>query len=398
MNEVNVKNTGLRGVTVADTKISYIDGEQGILLYRGYRIEDLAERSTFPEVAWLLLHDGLPGKNEIDVFTEELREAGEIPDFVLGCLRKLPKQASPMDVLQAAVPLLAISDPRLSDDTREGNMRKAVSLIARIPVLVAAWHRIRNGLDPLPPDNSLSHAGNFLWQLQGRKPDAELARDLDVCLILHADHTFNASTFACREVVSTRAHMYAGVAAGLGALSGSLHGGANERVMRMLAEVESEKDIPGWVKNQLDQKKRIMGMGHAVYKAYDPRAKILKEMSRRLGEKFRETKWYELSDQIESAALSEFGKRGKKSLHTNVDFWSASVYHMLGIPADLMTGIFAISRIAGWSAHIVEEKFADAQEKPVLYRPTAEYVGIYCGKMGCVYEPVTERKEAAPKK
>jgi citrate synthase len=395
MSEVRVKNTGLRGITVADTKISYIDGEKGILLYRGYRIEELSEKSTFPEVCWLLLHDRLPDEKEMSIFIEQLRDAGELPGFVLDCLRELPEEAMPMDVLQAAMPLLAISDPQLSDETREGNMRKAVALIARIPALVAAWHRIRNGLDPLPPDNSLSHAGNFLWQLQGRKPDIELASDLDICLILHADHTFNASTFACREVVSTRAHMYAGVAAGVGALSGSLHGGANERVMRMLTEVESEKDIPAWVTMQLDQKKRIMGMGHAVYKAYDPRARILKDMSRRLGEKFGETKWYELSDRIETAALSEFEKRGKKTLHTNVDFWSASVYHMLGIPADLMTGIFAISRIAGWCAHIIEEKFADAQEKPVLYRPTAEYVGNYCGKMGCVYEPVSARKPEA---
>ena len=395
MNEVNVKNTGLRGVTVADTKISYIDGEKGILLYRGYRIEELAEKSTFPEVAWLLLHDRLPDVKEMETFTKQLRDSADGPSFVLDCLGKLPKEAMPMDVLQASVPLLAVADSQLSDDTREGNMQKAVSLIALIPAVIAAWHRIRNGLAPLPPDGSLSHAGNFLWQLQGRKPDTELARDLDICLILHADHTFNASTFACREVVSTRAHMYAGVTAGVGALSGSLHGGANERVMRMLSEVQSEKDIPGWVTRQLDQKKRIMGMGHAVYKAYDPRARILKEMSRRLGEKFGETKWYELSDQVERAALAEFEKRGKKSLHTNVDFWSASVYHMLGIPADLMTGIFAISRIAGWCSHIIEEKFADAQEKPALYRPTAEYVGNYCGKVGCVYEPVSERKEQA---
>jgi 2-methylcitrate synthase len=392
MNEVHVKNTGLRGVTVADTKISYIDGEKGVLLYRGYRIEELAEKSSFPEVAWLLLHDRLPGKEEIYVFAKQLRDAGRFPEVVPNCLKKLPKQALPMDVLQMSIPLLAISDPQLSDDTREGNLQKAVLLIARIPALVAAWQRIRNGLDPLPPDDSLSHAGNFLWQLQGRRPDPELARDLDICLILHADHTFNASTFACREVVSTRAHMYAGVAAGVGALSGSLHGGANERVMRMLAEVESEKDIPGWVTRQLDQKKRIMGMGHAVYKAYDPRARILKDMSRRLGERFGETRWYELSEKVERAALSEFQKRGRNALHTNVDFWSASVYHMLGIPADLMTGVFAVSRIAGWCAHIIEEKFADAQEKPALYRPAAEYVGNYCGKMGCVYEPVSERK------
>ena len=393
MSDVRVKNTGLRGVTVADTKISYIDGEKGILLYRGYRIEELAEKSAFPEVAWLLLNDDLPDEKEMEMFTGQLRSAAEIPDFVLDCLRKLPKEAMPMDVLQASVPLLGMADPQLYDDTREGNLRKSVYLIARIPAIVAAWHRIRSGLEPLPADDSLTHAGNFLWQLKGSKPDAAMARDLDICLILHADHTFNASTFACREVVSTRAHIYAGATAGVGALSGSLHGGANERVMKMLSEIQAEKDIPGWVTSQLEQKKRIMGMGHAVYKAYDPRARILKSMSSRLGEKLGDRKWYELSEKLEKAALEEFDKRGKKAIHTNVDFWSASVYHMLGIPADLMTGIFAISRIAGWCAHMIEEKFADAQEKPALYRPAAEYVGNYCGKMGCVYEPPSQRKE-----
>jgi citrate synthase len=394
MIETRVKNTGLRGVAVADTRISFIDGEKGVLLYRGYRIEELAANSSFPEVAWLLLHDDLPDEKELEGFTQQVRKARELPGFISGCLKKLPVQGSPMDVLQAVVPLLAMSDPELSDETREGNVGKAVRLIARIPVVISAWHRIRNGLELVPPNDDLSHAANFLWQLQGKKPDPEIARDLDICLLLHADHTFNASTFACREVVSTRAHIYAGVAAGAGALSGSLHGGANERVMNMLKEVESEKDIPGWVKRQLDGRQRIMGMGHAVYKAYDPRARILKEMSRRLGEKLGELKWYELSDRVERAALAEFEKRGKKTLHTNVDFWSASVYHMMGIPADLMTPVFAISRIAGWCAHIIEEKFGDAQEKPALYRPESEYVGHYCGKMGCVYKPIEERKHA----
>jgi len=394
MNEVRVKNTGLRGVTVADTKISFIDGEQGILLYRGYRIEELAEKSSFLEVAFLLLNGNLPDAAQLKAFEQRISEARELPDFAVGCLRQLPKNAGPMDVLQASVPFLGMSDPELADETREANVRKAVRLIARIPAVVAAWHRLRNGLEPLPPDDGLPHSANFLWQLQGKKPDAELARDLELCLLLHADHTFNASTFACREVVSTRAHMYAGVAAGVGALSGSLHGGANERVMKMLMEIESEKDIPGWVRAQLEQGQRIMGMGHAVYKAYDPRAKILKEMSRRLGEKFGETKWYELSDQVEKSALAEFEKRGKKQIHTNVDFWSASVYHMIGIPGDLMTNIFAIARIVGWCAHIIEEKFAEAQGKPALYRPTSEYVGHYCGKMGCTYEPLKQRKHA----
>jgi citrate synthase len=297
-----------------------------------------------------------------------------------------------MDVLQASVPLLAMSDYELPDETREGNVRKAVRLIARIPVLVAAWHRIRNGLDPLPPDNSLSHAGNFLWQLHGTKPDPEIARDLDICLILHADHTFNASTFACREVVSTRAHMYAGVSAGVGALSGSLHGGANARVMKMLMELEPERDIAEWVRREIDQGRRIMGMGHAVYKTMDPRAAILREMSRRLGEKLGDEKWYSLSIEVEQAALKEFERRGKKTIKPNCDFYSASVYHMMQIPVDLMTPLFAVARIAGWCAHIIEEKFAEAQEKPALYRPESEYVGHYCGQVGCTYRPPEARK------
>jgi len=296
-----------------------------------------------------------------------------------------------MDVLQACVPVLAMSDPDLANDTRDANVAKAIRLIARIPVLVAAWHRIRNNLEPLPADNSLSHAANFLWQLSGTKPDQEIASDLDTCLILHADHTFNASTFACREVVSTRAHMYAGVAAGVGALSGSLHGGANAEAMKMFLEVESEKDIAGWVRSRLDQGQKIMGMGHAVYKTTDPRGKILKEISRRLGRKLGQEKWYDLTCRVEEAALKEFEKRGKATIKPNCDFYSAAVYYMMGIPIDLFTPVFAMARIAGWCAHIIEEKFAEAQEKPMLYRPSTEYVGQYCGLMGCTYEPVEKR-------
>ena len=393
MNEtVRIKNTGLRGIPVADTKISFIDGEQGILIYRGFRIEELAEKSSFAETAYLLLNGDLPDKKRLEEFIRRITAERAVPDFIYECLAKLPEQTSPMDVLQAAVPLLAASDTELADETRDANVRKAIRLIARIPFIVAAWHRIRNGLAPLQPDENLSHAGNFLWQLTGKKPDPETVRELDVCLILHADHTFNASTFACREVVSTKAHMYAGVAAGVGALSGPLHGGANARVMKMLMEIEAEKDIPAWVKKQIESGKKIMGMGHAVYKTTDPRAKILKEMSRRMGEKLGQTKWYDLSVQVEEAALREFEKKGKTTLKPNVDFYSASVYHMMGIPGDLMTPLFAIARIAGWCAHIIEEKFAEAQEKPALYRPESEYVGNYCGKLGCVYEPVNARK------
>jgi len=283
----------------------------------------------------------------------------------------------------------------INDESREANVRKAVRLIARVPAVVAAWHRIRNGEKPLAPDNALPHAANFLWQLTGEKPRGEIAHDLDVCLILHADHTFNASTFACREVVSTRAHMYAGVAAGVGALSGSLHGGANERVMKMLLEIESEiksaDDIGAWVKNRIDSGRKIFGMGHAVYKTVDPRSKILKQMARGLAEKTGHEKWYEYLTRIEEESLREFAARGKPGISTNVDFYSGVVYAMMGIPIDIMTPIFAISRISGWCAHIVEEKFAEAQDKPALYRPEAEYVGHYCGVIGCTYEPMEAR-------
>ncbi len=385
--EVNIKNTGLRGVAVADTTISFIDGVKGILIYRGFRIEDLAANSTFPETAYLLLNEKLPDKAELKLFEERLRKARPLPGFILEALKRFPKDAAPMDILQASIPLLGTADPDLADDSREANQRMAVRLISRLPGVVAAWHRIRQGLEPLEPDDSLGHAANFLWQLHGRRPEAKTAKDLDVCLILHADHTFNASTFACREVVSTRAHMYAGVTAGVGALSGSLHGGANARVMEMLLKLDKEKDVAGWVREELNAGRRIMGIGHAVYKTMDPRGPILKEMGLRLGESTGQPEWAEMSGLVEKTALAELAKKGKGELRPNVDFFSAPVYHVMGIGRDLMTTIFAISRVAGWCAHIIEEKFGGAHGKPALYRPKAEYVGNYCGLMGCEYKP-----------
>jgi citrate synthase len=388
---VRVKNTGLRGITVADTKISFIDGDQGILIYRGYRIEELAERSSFLETAYLLLQGTLPTAGGLSAFNRDVAAARELPQFILESLRRWPTSAHPMEVLQASVPMLAMDDPDLHDETREANVRKAVRLIARLPLVIAAWHRIRQGFEPLASDPELSHTANFLWLLNGVRPDAETAHDLDVCLVLHADHTFNASTFACREVVSTQAHMYAGVAAGVGALSGSLHGGANAQVMQMLTALQSETNVAAWVRQQLDAGYKIMGMGHAVYRTTDPRAKFLKDMCLRLGKKLHQEHWYELSSQIEKTAVEEFNKRGKTTLRPNVDFYSAPVYHMMGIPGDLMTPIFAMARVAGWCAHIIEEKFAEAQEKPALYRPAAEYVGHYCGEIGCTLTPIGER-------
>jgi citrate synthase len=395
MNEtVSVKNVGLRGVKVADTKISFIDGEKGILIYRGYRIEDLAERSSFIETAYLLINGYLPDQEELEAFSRQVVDARGLPDYVHGCLKLLPKDTDPMDVLQGSLPLLASADSDIGEQTREANFRMATRLIARVPAVTAAWHRIRNGLEPVAPDASLSHAANFLWQLTGSKPDEETAHDLDVCLILHADHTFNASTFACREVCSTRAHMYAAASAGIGALSGSLHGGANRRVMEMMLELEDEPDVAEWVRKRIDSGERIMGLGHAVYKTMDPRAKFLKKIAARLGEAKGLEKWVQMSRTLEKTAMDEFDRRGKSEIRPNVDFFSAPVYHMMGIERDLFTPIFAISRIAGWCSHIIEEKFAEAQQKPMLYRPAAEYVGNYCGLMGCEYETMESRVDA----
>jgi citrate synthase len=388
----NIKNIGLRGVKVANTKISHVDGENGVLIYRGYRIEDLALNSTFEETSYLLLYDALPDSRQLEEFRRQLARSRSVPTFVLNALKDLPHGAHPMDVLQASLPLLAMADPDLHDDSREANQSRAVRLIARVGPIVAAWQRIRHDKEPLPPDDALTHAGNFLWQLTGEKADPEIVKDLDTALVLHADHSFNPSTFACREVVSTQAHMYAAAAAGVGALSGSLHGGANAQVMKMLMELKEEKDIPAWVSDQLASGRKIMGMGHAVYKTLDPRARFLKDMCFRLGRKLGQEHWCRLSAQIEGSALAEFEKRGKTTIKPNVDFYSAPVYHMMGITGDLMTPLFAVSRIAGWTAHIIEEKFGDAQDKPALYRPSSEYVGNYCGKTGCTFEPLGKRK------
>jgi citrate synthase len=389
--EIRVKNTGLRGVTVADSAISFIDGEKGVLIYRGYRIEDLADHSSFMETVYLLLFGSLPTVEHLEAFTRQVKEMRRVPEYVFESMRHWPKNARPMDVLQACVPLLSMAEEHNDTMDRQTCINRSIGLIAQMPTLVAAWHRIRTEQPVLAPDPALDHAANFLWMLQGNKPEAATAKDLDVCLVLHADHTFNASTFAAREVVSTRASLYAGVAAGLGALSGSLHGGANEKVMEMLLQLEHEPDIEGWVSEQLRHGDRIMGMGHAIYKTGDPRAVYLKKMGQRLGTQTG-GKWAAISQKIEETALAIFASQGKTTILPNVDFNSAPVYYLMGIPMDLMTPIFAISRVAGWCAHIIEEQFADVQGKPALYRPQAQYVGEYCGLMGCEYAPVDKRK------
>ena len=385
------KNIGLRGVKVADTRISDVDGERGLLIYRGLNVCDLVVHSTYEEVSFLLLNDHLPTAEELKGFQSTLISEREIPEAVYRFMKMMPSTAHPMDILQAAVPVLASDDPRLHDESREANLKKAMRLIAKLPNIVAAWDRIRKGRKAVRPDPELTHAGNFLYMLSGSLPNPGTAKDFDTCLILHAEHSFNASTFAAREVASTHAHLYAAVAAAIGALSGELHGGANSEVMKMLLEIGEINRVKSWVSGRLQKGGKVMGMGHAVYHTEDPRATILREICIRLADRTGDRKWFELTKAIEAATQEDFRKLKGKEIYPNVDFYSASVYHMMGISLDLFTPVFAVSRISGWAAHIVEEKFAEAQPKPELYRPDADYVGSYCGPQACPYIPIEER-------
>ena len=387
---METKNIGLRNIPIADTKISLIDGEKGKLIYRGFDVLDLTKNSNFEECCFLLLHDHLPNKVELEEFTTKLKEARAIPEQMQKNMKNWRKNAHPMDVLQAFVAALAgYYDEQGSE--KEISQQRAINLISKVPTIIASWERVRNGKDPIQPDSELSHASNFLYMLTGNKPDKEMERVFDVCLILHADHTFNASTFAAREVASTRAHMYSAVSAAVGALSGELHGGANYEVMKMLLEIEDESKVPEWVKSKIENGDRIMGMGHAVYKTVDPRSMVLKELSKKLSEKTG-LPWYDITKKVEETTSEIMKNRKERDIFPNVDLYSASVYYMLNIPMDLNTPIFAISRVSGWAAHVIEEKFAEAAPKPMLYRPKATYVGKYEGPQGCNYIPIEERK------
>ncbi len=387
---METKNIGLRGIEVADTRISNIDGEKGKLIYRGFDILDLTKNSSFEETAYLLLYDKLPTKQELDEFNAKLVEARYIPKQMQKNMGNWRKDADPMDMLQAFVSALAgYYDEEFSN--KDASYDKAINLIAKVPTIVASWQRIRNGLDPIDPDSSLSHAANFLYMMFGEKPDSEVEKIFDVCLILHADHTFNASTFTARQVASTRAHMYSASSAAIGALSGELHGGANTEVMKMLLEIAELDKVEVWIKEKMSVGDRIMGMGHAVYRTYDPRAQVLKELSRKLAEKTKDP-WYEITEKVETTTISEMKSQKDRDIYPNVDLYSASLYYMLKIPMDLNTPIFAVSRVVGWAAHIIEEKFAEAAPKPALYRPKATYVGKYCGPQGCEYQTLDLRK------
>jgi len=386
-----ILNTGLRGFKVATTKISDVDGTVGRLIYRGYLVQDLAGKVSFEEVAYLLLYERLPQKEEFENFKKQLAGERGIPPEVIAALETRPKGALPMDILQAAVGMLAHHDPDTKEHSREAAVRTAIKLIAKFPTIVAAWSRIRNNKKPVEPDLNLNHAANFLYMLNGTIPDDELAGFFDTCLVLHAEHSFNASTFSARQVASTRAHMYSAVAAGVGSLSGELHGGANTRVMEMLLDIETVDRVEAYVNNLLDTGGKIMGLGHAVYKTDDPRAHILAPMSKKMGERTGRPKWYEMSEVLEKKGKEAFKQRKGRDIFVNIDFYSASLYYYMGIPTDLFTPLFAIARITGWAAHVIEEQFGGAASKPVLYRPGSQYIGDYCGPDQCSFVPIEAR-------
>lgn len=369
-------STGLRGVVAATSSIGDVDGERGILIYEGIDIHELAANSTFEEIVFLLWHGRLPKREELDQLRRSLGQCYELPAEALELMRAFPRDAEPMDTLRTTVSALDFYDETGHDTSREASLKTATRLTAQLPTIVALIDRLRRGLEPVKPNPELNIATNFLYMLKGEMPNEHDARLFDVCLILHADHELNASTFTARVVAGTLADIYGAVTAAIAALSGPLHGGANTNVMKMLQEIGDIDNAEDYIKDALAQKRKIMGMGHAVYRTEDPRATHLRKFSKEVGERAGDTRWYAISRKVEEIMMRE------KGLYPNVDFYSASTYFMMGIPLDLYTPIFAISRISGWTGHILEQY---ANNK--LIRPRAEYVG----PRGVPYVPIDER-------
>ncbi len=356
---------GLEGIVAANSGICWIDGDAGILSYRGIDIHELANRSTFEETTFLLWNGKLPTAAELATFTASLSSARSLDPHILELLKSFPKSATPMEVLRTAVSALSFYDPDENDNTHDANVRKGFNLTAQMAMIVAAYDRLRKGKPVVAPDKSLSHAANFLWMLTGEKPSDTATRTLDIALILHADHELNASTFAARVIAATLSDIHSAVTGAIGALKGPLHGGANEAVMRMLFAIDQANADPvAFVQQMLLDKKKVSGFGHRVYKTEDPRATHLRRMSEQLAKDSGIAKWYDWSRKIELFINAE------KHLNANVDFYSASTYTTLGIDVDLFTPIFAVSRIAGWSAHVIEQL-----DDNRLIRPRAEYIG-----------------------
>jgi citrate synthase len=370
---------GLEGVVAAETRMSYIDGEKGILEYVGIAIDDLARNSTFEETVFLLWNGRLPRAPELDKFAADLRARYAIPRQLLGMVLGLPKDAQPMHVLRTMVSALGMFDPIPNANDLESARAKALNILAQTPMIVAAYDRHRKGKSIVEPRQDLPFAANFLYMLNGEAPTPTMARAFDVCMILHADHGLNNSTFAARVVISTLSDVYSAITAAIGSLRGPLHGGANEEVMHMLAEIRTLADVEPYIVGRLNRKEKIAGFGHRVYKAYDPRASYLKTLAHQLAKDTGNLDLYEKSRTIEEIMLRE---KAAKGIYPNVDFYSATTYHCIGLQLDLFTPMFALSRIGGWAGHIIEQ-LADNR----LYRPTADYVGPH----GVKYTPLEQR-------
>ena len=367
---------GLEGVVAASTRLSDVRGDIGQLIYCGYDINKLAGNVTYEEIIHLLHHDHLPNREELDELKGLLAAKRELPKGVVEIIRKFPKDTPPMHAIRTAVSALGCFDPEADNDSMDENRLKALRLIARIPIITAYFHRHRLGKILLPPEPSLGEAANFLYLIDGEKPSAEKINTLDMCYVLHADHGMNASTFSARVTIATLSDMYSAITSAIGTLKGPLHGGANEGVIKMLQEIGSLDRVDAYIGDALEQKKKIMGIGHRVYKTLDPRAPHLKRMAQVLSAKIGEPKWIQMSDRIAEIMLKE------KNLHANVDFYSATVYYSLGIPTDLFTPIFAISRTAGWTAHVLEQ-LSDNR----LIRPQSQYAG----PVGLKVKPIDQR-------
>jgi citrate synthase len=355
---------GLEDIIAGESGICYIDGIKGILAYRGYNIHELATHSTFEETCYLLWFGRLPKQAELDDISRRLSSSREIPQNVVDAIRAMPKKALPMEVLRTAVSLLSMYDSEAEDMSPEANLRKAIRLTAQTATLVTAFHRIRSGNEPIAPRADLNYAANFAYMLNGTPPNETMTKALDIALILHADHEWNASTFAGRVTAATLSDIYSAVTSAIGALKGPLHGGANEAVMRMLLQIGDVSKVDAFVHDIFAQKKKIAGFGHRVYHTEDPRATHLRRMSKELCERAGQAKWYQMSARIEELVKSE------KKLNPNVDFYSASTYYVSGMPIDLFTPFFAVSRMSGWTAHILEQYSNNR-----LIRPRAEYLG-----------------------
>ena len=374
-----VISKGLEGIVANSTSLSDVLGNEGILIYAGYNINELAGKASYEEIVYLLWHGVLPNRAELDELKSQLRSERELPKGVVGFIKAAPVRANPMDVIRTAVSMLGLYDSGLSaeESRQSADHRRAVSITAKVGVIAAYFHRARQGLSLPEVRTDLDEAAHFLYLLNGSEPSTEAANTLDVAYVLHADHGMNASTFSARVTIATLSDIYSAITSAIGTLKGPLHGGANEGVIHMLLEIGSEDKVDAWLEEQLAQKKKIMGIGHRVYKALDPRAPHLRTMAVKLSEELGEPKWIRMSERI-AERMKE-----KKGLNANVDFYSATVYYSLGIPTDMFTPIFAIARTSGWTAHVLEQ-LADNR----LYRPLSEYVGPPVGKK---FVPIDER-------